>query len=284
MAKRRTNPDGAIKAAAVEDILDKNRYTTGQIHKPLRDYTKFNLEELGVYPVRTKTDPKTGFKVGGTNSTYLIRTLQGLNGRSIAALEQDMRPARPLPWAAALVVFERLLRAEGVEATEKAMAQLQSILASGCNAATGESSQAGFLGPRQRLRDVLAKDNQYVVEELGLSHQNLARHLHVMGGIAFHQLKRNRDDEEFLYQGRRFKVEVFRFRGYQFSPFGDGTKGDSDVTVHNLDNGEELTYSLLVPHMIERYGFYEGKGTPYRVEPRKVLEVLDFLKRKSKKE
>jgi hypothetical protein len=30
--------------------------------------------------------------------------------------------------------------------------------------------------------------------------------------------------------------------------------------------------------MIERYGFYEGKGTRYRVEPRAVLEVLDFLK------
>jgi hypothetical protein len=30
--------------------------------------------------------------------------------------------------------------------------------------------------------------------------------------------------------------------------------------------------------MIERYGFYEGKGTPYRVEPGKVLEVLDFIK------
>ena len=30
--------------------------------------------------------------------------------------------------------------------------------------------------------------------------------------------------------------------------------------------------------MIERYGFYEGKGTPYRVDPAKVLEVFDFVK------
>jgi hypothetical protein len=35
--------------------------------------------------------------------------------------------------------------------------------------------------------------------------------------------------------------------------------------------------------MIERYGFYEGKGTPYRVEPRQVIEVFDFLKEKIKK-
>ena len=51
---------------------------------------------------------------------------------------------------------------------------------------------------------------------------------------------------------------------------------------HNLDNGKKIAYSLLVPHMIERYGFYEGKGTPYRVEPRTVFQVLDFLKQKGK--
>ena len=37
----------------------------------------------------------------------------------------------------------------------------------------------------------------------------------------------------------------------------------------------------VVPDMIERYGFYEGKGTPYRVDPKKIVEVFDFLKKKS---
>jgi hypothetical protein len=108
---------------------------------------------------------------------------------------------------------------------------------------------------------VLAEDNRYVVEELGLTHQNLAKHLHVMGGIASWQLQQHEDGEEFLYRGRRFEVELFSFRGSQESPFRDGTKTSSDATVHNLDNRKMLTYSLLVPHMIERYGFYEGKGT-----------------------
>ena len=51
-----------------------------------------------------------------------------------------------------------------------------------------------------------------------------------------------------------------------------------EATVWNLTSRKKLTYSLLVPHMIERYGFYEGKGTSYRVEPRAVLQVFDFLK------
>jgi uncharacterized protein (TIGR03067 family) len=33
--------------------------------------------------------------------------------------------------------------------------------------------------------------------------------------------------------------------------------------------------------MMERYGFYEGKGTSYRLEPRRILEVFDFLDAKS---
>ena len=65
----------------------------------------------------------------------------------------------------------------------------------------------------------------------------------------------------------------------QLSPFRDGTESGANVVVENLDNGQQLRYALLVPYMIERYGFYEGKGTPYRVDPRQIVEVFDFLKR-----
>ena len=67
------------------------------------------------------------------------------------------------------------------------------------------------------------------------------------------------------------------------SKLDDGTATSVDLLLTNLDNGKELQYSGLVPLMIERYGFYEGKGTPYRVEPSEVLEVFPFLKEKAKK-
>jgi hypothetical protein len=38
----------------------------------------------------------------------------------------------------------------------------------------------------------------------------------------------------------------------------------------------------LTATMIERYGFYEGKGTSFRVGPRHIVEVLDFIKGKKK--
>lgn len=197
------------------------------------DVSQAELKKQGLSAVEPVKDPQTGFVVGGTNTTDLIRSLTALNGRSIADLEREMRPG-----------------------------------------ATGEgASDAGFLGNDEKLLDVLAHDNDLVLEELKLNHQQIARHLRMLAALAPQD-----ESAEVVYRGRRFRIAVQAWRGYQHSPFHDGTKANEDVTVTNVDAGSKLQYSLLVPDMIERYGFYEGKGTPYRVDPKQVVEVLDFLK------
>jgi hypothetical protein len=139
----------------------------------------------------------------------------------------------------------------------------------------GVSSGQGFLGAKESLLEILAEDNDFVNGELGLTHQELARHLHVLGKVAA-----KKKGEEIIYHGRAFKLTHFAFRGFQESPFKDGTKTNEEAVVLNVATGKKLRYSLLVPAMIERYGFYEGKGTSFRVDPRQVVEVLDFLKKK----
>jgi len=207
-----------------------------QPYRPPADYKDFDLKVLGITWVAEARDPQTGFIVGGKNSTESIRKLTHINGRTIAALEKDMRP--------------------------------------------GASSKAGFLGPDEKLLDVLAEDNADVVDRLGLTHQQLARHLRLLGQVGRWAFDADppSDGHNFTYHGRRFRVQVKLARGYQESPFHDNTKANTDVTLQNLDGGKTLRYSLLVPDMVERYGFYEGKGTPYRVGPKAILEVLDFIK------
>jgi hypothetical protein len=202
-----------------------------------------DIGEYYVKPVQQQRDAKTGFIVGGRNTTAVIQRLPSINGRTVADLEKDMRPG----------------------------------------AKSDVASEKGFLGPDEKLLDVLAMDNRTVVEELGLTHQELARHLHNLAAIGFWQQKHNREGGEFVYHGRRFKVVVLTTKGTQPSPFKDGTTSGSDATVENLETGKKLEYALLVPMMIERYGFYEGKGTPWRVDPKQVVEVLDFIKPKGKK-
>jgi hypothetical protein len=149
----------------------------------------------------------------------------------------------------------------------------------------GAASRAGFLGKDEKLLDVLAADNDFVVDVMGLTHQELARPMRLFGAIAQkHGVNLPRGKGyEFTYNGRKYKVSAVLARGFQESPFEDGTKTNCNATVWNLTNGKKVEYSLLVPEMIVRYGFYEGKGTPYRVEPRAVLEVFDFLKKDKKR-
>jgi lysophospholipase L1-like esterase len=203
-------------------------------HEAIQDFTGVDPASLGVRPVPARKDPKTGFVVGGKNSTALIRSLTEINGRRIADLEPDMRP--------------------------------------GAESEVG--SDKGFLGKNEALLGVLADDNRFVVEESGLTHRELAEHLLILAAIGGKMGK-----DEFRYYGRRVRVRLIYSRGFQPSPLRDGTKTNVVAVVENVDNGKEVEYSLLVPEMARRYGFYEGKGTPYRVEPRMVLDVLDFLKR-----
>jgi hypothetical protein len=144
----------------------------------------------------------------------------------------------------------------------------------------GKLSRAGFLGANEKLLEVLAADNRFVVEQQGLTHQELAKHLHVLAAVGTWQEKHHELGTPFLYHGSKFKVTLLYFKGHVESPFEDDTKANTEATLKNVSGGKVVKYSLLLPHMMERYGFYEGKGTSYRVDPGKILEVLDFLKKK----
>lgn len=139
----------------------------------------------------------------------------------------------------------------------------------------GANSTLGFMGKDESLLEILAADNRLVVDTKKLTHQDLAFPLHVIGAIA----AKNAVDQpyEFLFRGRHFKATAKKFRVFVDSPFDDGTKTNFAVTITNVGNGKSISYSLLIPVLIERYGFYEGKGTPYRLEPQAILDTLDFI-------
>jgi len=142
----------------------------------------------------------------------------------------------------------------------------------------GAYATRGFLGADERLLDILVEDNRYVVDQLGLTHQELAKHLRGIGLAAEKLTAEKAASKEFRYHGRRFKASVRLSNWYQASPFRDGTITNALVIADNLDIEKRIEFSLLMPDLIERYGFYEGKGTPYRLDPKKIIEFLDFLK------
>ena len=134
-------------------------------------------------------------------------------------------------------------------------------------------SIAGFLGKDEELLDVLVADNDFVRRN-GFTHRQLAIPLLQISDRAIEMMKTGRGPFEFKHAGTDWRVESTFTRGFQLSPFDDGTKTRTDFTVTNLQNDVTIKYSRLVLLMIERYGFYEGNETSYRVDPGDIIKVL----------
>jgi len=229
-----------------------------RITKLLKD---IEPEDLGVSEVTPRVE-SAGFVVGGVNSTELIRNLPSLNDIAIEDLEGririgDISGDRD-------DYLDEMLAGLPVQ-NEKARKQLEDSM-------KRMSTSGSFLGENESLRDLLAEDNDYVLS-LGLTHQDLGRMIKYTTALT-----EVLGIEQFTYKGRRYSTSWIHSTGFQGSPFADGTQCSSDFFIINEDTGAEFYSSVLHGEMIERYGFYEGKGVGYRLEPKDVVEVFDFLK------
>jgi len=135
------------------------------------------------------------------------------------------------------------------------------------------SSQLGFLGKDERLVEILVSDNEFVKSK-GLTHRELAIPVLQICQHAIAKRGSTAQAVEIEHGGVRWRVQLVESKGFQYSPFDDKTKTNIDYAITNLDNKKMLKFSGLVPIMIERYGFYEGHGTPYRVEPADLIDLL----------
>jgi hypothetical protein len=228
---------------------------------PKRDFTDFPASKsVNLKGVESVWDDESGFLVGTRNETSVIANLKTLNNRLIECLEEDMRPEIPN--------------------------------------VTDYRSASGFIGENESLIEILSEDNRYVVDTMNRTHQELALYLRTLLKIHGHVQRSDKDGnpitvEElrkriqiysrmrgsvFQFRGRTFFIGIRSFKGSQYSPFLDGTEASQDFLIINLDRKTRIYFSGLLPIMMERYGFYEGYGTRYRLEPADIFEVLDFLK------
>ena len=127
----------------------------------------------------------------------------------------------------------------------------------------------GFLGDDSRnLVDILVED-EAEVRRLGLTHRRIADR---MGEL-------RRCGEQglgyFVAVAPHFEVKVDSVRGKLPCPFGHpGMFQKRNTTVRNVKMEQEITYTDLNIHMIEEHGFYEGKGSPFRLDPRELVAII----------
>lgn len=137
--------------------------------------------------------------------------------------------------------------------------------------APGVITRDGFLGDDRRpLVDILIAD-EAAATALGLEHPRIAARMSELREAGMAGLG------EYREVAPHFEVRVDSVRGRLPCPFGDdGVFPKTNVTVRNRRTGREITYTDLHIHLIRAHGFYEGRGSPYRLEPKDLAEVLEI--------
>ena len=75
----------------------------------------------------------------------------------------------------------------------------------------------------------------------------------------------------------KFLVSADDVRGRLPCPWGHkGLYAKTNVRVKNLENNEGIIFTGLHLHMIEAHGFYEGRGSSFRLDPEKLKRALDL--------
>lgn len=231
-------------------------------------WSQFNARILAnriIYLQRSAEKMKgTGFIVGGRNETSVIRNLVQMNGIPIAELEINMRDG---------LTAEEQAEDFKEQAEDFGESQLYispedaSSLTEGQKQSLWDTYNEIYLGPDDSLINTLAGDNDTVLG-LGLTHQQLADCLDFF---------KDQEVGRHRFNGIDFDLNKVGFRISAWSPFKDGSGGSMDFYLTRSDTKEVLFYGSLLPQMIRMWGFYEGKGTYFRVDPRKLAEFVGLV-------
>lgn len=130
-------------------------------------------------------------------------------------------------------------------------------------------SAQGFLGEDARdWEDILADDGR-ILERLGVTRDQLVQALRE----AFDQAMQAGGDPVEIRTG--VMAESLECRGRVPSPFqGEGTFPKHQVRVFRQDGSQPLVITPLALHLIERHGFFQGIGSPFRIDPARAVALL----------
>jgi hypothetical protein len=136
--------------------------------------------------------------------------------------------------------------------------------------APGVLCREGFLGPDSRSLQEILDTDRAAVDRLGVTHEQLAACLRGVCQAGMAAL-----GAEVPVEGGRLRAVYHEAMGYIPSPWGDGaTFPKGEVELSDAQGAVRLRFTPLSVHLIERHGFYQGRGSRYRLEPVEVARLF----------
>ena len=163
----------------------------------------------------------------------------------------------------------------------------------------GAWSEVGFLGEAESLRHTIGGD-AHTLDKLGVGYDHIADALGTLlkYGIDYYP-QWWRDEQLYerltsLARGASFplnklpaknrgystgtlQIFTLAFKGVQDCPWGCGDieiPGSYDFLLLDRTTGELIPGPSLIVHLIRVHHFFEGKASPYRVDPEKLVRIL----------
>ena len=132
----------------------------------------------------------------------------------------------------------------------------------------GKISKDGFLGNDTRhIHDIIQAD-QLTLSRLGITHEEIGNRLQFF-------IDRGKEGIENEIDLGEFTVKIFWSKGMLPCPFGEAELYYKIIaTIYNKKSNKEIKYSQLTVHLIKEHGFFQGKGSVFRLEPEELVEFL----------
>jgi len=127
----------------------------------------------------------------------------------------------------------------------------------------------GFMGDDSRILEEILEADAAAVAGLGSTVEEIADRMQELTDLARQGLGTT------VKLGDRHEGFVQETRGAMVCPWPHAGKYSKNVTtVRRTDTGETIRWSDLSIHFIRGHGFFEGRGSHFRLEPKDLVRIL----------
>ena len=127
----------------------------------------------------------------------------------------------------------------------------------------------GFLGNDSRPLEEIIECDSAELAETGYSRSDVVCRLKEIRSAAEKGLG------AWVKVDESVEASISDTRGFLPCPWPHpGRYSKTVVTVRNIRSGMSVRLSDLNIHMIEEHGFFEGKGSPFRIEPSTLVKTV----------
>ena len=130
-------------------------------------------------------------------------------------------------------------------------------------------SADGFLGKDPRDPEEIIKEDAETLKKLGTTKEKMAAALREVYILAERAMGNPVQVTEHV------KATYHEALGRIPSPYpNDGTFQKGEALIEDGSTGRSCIVTPLAIHLIEKYGFFQGKESKYRIDPETAMELL----------